>query len=460
MERKLLIDHINTLLSGGAAIAARRLHQGLLQAGVDSRLWYAADECLPPNSSVDLGLGMHPAPWPLPDASFGAQANRLAHQYLKQFRLRLSRSYYRRGRRRRFGGFIGVRQAMQTPCDPRIFDGDIIHFHWVGKLIDFPSFFQSMPKRLPLVWSLHDMNPMTGGCSLAGDCDGFTRACGDCPILARSGPRDLSFQELAIKHAALRDRRVFVIAPSHWMAALARKSSLFSQCPIKVIRNPIDTTSFYPENKRLARKSLGLPDAGTCLLYAAESVEAKGKGINEYLAVLRELSKTRAVFGLVFGRGEIVSHVDNVPIYNLGYLASAAKMRMAYSAADVFVIPSHAETISQTTVEAFACCTPAVAFDVGGLPELVQNGETGFLSRFLDVGHMAERIDWLIDHPESRLEMGAKALEFVRQEFESSSQISRYIEFYSEILGSVHEDAAESAMPTTIRFQAEGDQGR
>ena len=434
MEGTLLIDHVNTLLSGGAAVAARRLHQGLLQAEVGSRLWYSSRDVLPSEAELAAGEGMHAAPWPRMDVSMVARANRTVHECFRKLQLRLRRNYYRRGRRRQGGGFVGARQSIKTPFDPKIFDGDIVHFHWVGKLIDFPSFFESMPKERPLVWSLHDMNPMTGGCSHAGDCDGFTRRCGDCPILARPGPRDLSNQELSIKHDALRGRRVFVIAPSHWMASMARKSSLFSECPVSVIRNPIDTAVFYPENKRLARKTLGLPEDGICLLYAAESVEVNEKGINEYLAVLREVSKSRPVFGLAFGRGEIVSQVEKAPIHSLGYLSSPSKMRMAYSAADIFVIPSHAETISQTTVEAFACGTPAVAFAVGGIPELVRDGETGFLAPLRDVGRMSEHIGWLIDHPDRRLEMGEAALGVVRKEFESSHQISRYIDLYSEIL--------------------------
>ncbi|MFN7735084.1 MAG: glycosyltransferase [Pirellula sp.] len=430
----MLIDHVNTLLSGGAAVAARRLHQGLLQAEVGSRLWYSSRDVLPNEAELATGEGMRAAPWPLADASMAARANRIVHECFRKLQLRLLRSYYRRGRKRRGGGFVGVRQTIKTPFDPAIFDGDIVHFHWVGKLIDFPSFFESMPKERPLVWSLHDMNPMTGGCSHAGDCEGFARRCGDCPILARPGPSDLSNQELSIKHDALQGRRVFVIAPSHWMASMARKSSLFAGCSVSVIRNPIDTSGFYPEDKRLARKSLGLPEDGICLLYAAESVEVNEKGINEYLAVLRDISKSRSVFGLAFGRGEIVSQVENARIFSLGYLSLPSQMRMAYSAADIFVIPSHAETISQTTVEAFACGTPAVAFAVGGIPELVRDGETGFLASFRDVGKMSDRIGWLIDHPERRLEMGETALAVVRKEFESRHQISKYIDLYSEIL--------------------------
>jgi glycosyltransferase involved in cell wall biosynthesis len=451
----LLIDHFNTLLSGGAAVAAKRLHQGLLQSGVESRLWYASDSSRVKKSAIELVAGANPVPWPLHDSSFGVKLKRLARQGLKKIQLRLIRSYYRRGRRKKSGGFIGVRQSVATPYNEGCFQGDIVHFHWIGHLIDFPSFFESMPEGLPLVWSLHDMNPLTGGCSHAGDCDGFTRMCGDCPVLSRPGPRDLSYQELAIKHASLQRRNVSIIAPSQWMAGMAKRSSLFSHCPIKVIHNPVDMSSFFPEHKRIARQNLGLPEEGICLLYAAESVEVREKGINEFLGVLSRLGKSRDLFGLTFGRGDVVSSIDGVPIQHLGYLNSIEKMRLAYSAADIFVIPSHAETISQTTVEAFACQTPAVAFDVGGLPELVHDGQTGFLAPFLNIESMAEKIDWLIEHPDERRNMGTKALQFAREGFESKSLISRYIDFYKEVLNSSSDKKSPRGRQRS-GFQVEG----
>ena len=433
----MYIDHVNTLLSGGAAVAAQRLHRGLLAAGIGSRLWHS-----PLESAAEPAPGLFPTPWPLPDASSGARAIRIAQQLKDRIKLSCVRSYFRRGHRRKSGGFLGFRQAIRTPYEPKIFDGDIVHFHWVGKSIDFPSFFRTMPMDKPLVWSLHDMHPMTGGCSHAYNCVGFTRSCGDCPVLGKPSPHDLSYIELQLKHEALRGRPVSVIAPSHWMASMAKSSSLFRDCSIEVIRNPIDTNAFFPQDKSWARKELGLPEEGICLLYGAESLEVKEKGIREYSAVLSRLSKSHSVFGLAFGRGEIAEQADGVPIHSLGFLASPSKLRLAYSAADIYLMPSHAETISQTTVEAFACRTPAVAFEVGGIPELVRDGETGFLVRHMDVAQMAERVGWLIDHPEDRLHMGQRGLDLVHREFNSNEQILRYIDFYTEIL-----DNRNSALP-------------
>jgi glycosyltransferase involved in cell wall biosynthesis len=421
----VIIDHVNTLLSGGSATAARRLHNGLLAAGVDSRLWVGRQ---PPG--VGLGPATREVPWPLPAESLLAAFRDRANTASRAIQLRLIRGYYRRGRRRRSGGFIGVRLAMKTPYTPRAFHGDIVHFHWVGHVVDFPSFFATLPADKPLVWTLHDMNPLTGGCSHAMDCDHFTQACGDCPILARPGRRDLSFQEFDIKRRCLAGRPVRLVAPSHWMADQARRSEFFRSFPVEVIRNPIDLQAFRPQDRRQARERLGLPRDGIGILFAAESVELVGKGIVEYIETLRRVSRTPGLFGITFGRGSIRTDVDGVPIRHLGYLASHDDLRAAYSAADVFVMPSHAETISQTIVEAFACGTPTVAFAVGGIPELVQDGKTGFLAPLGDVAQLADRVQWVIDHPQERLQMGRNGMQLVHAEFTARIQVDRYLDVY------------------------------
>ena len=421
----MIIDHINTLLSGGSATAARRLHDGLLAAGVDSRLWVGRQ---PPG--VRLGPATREVPWPFPTTTLFGGLGARATMASRALQLRLLRSYYRRGRKRRSGGFIGVRLAMKTPYTPLVFQGDVIHFHWVGHVVDFPSFFATLPRDKPLVWTLHDMNPLTGGCSHAMDCDHFTRVCGDCPILARPSRHDLSFQELDIKRRCLEGRTIRLVAPSHWMADQARRSQVFGSFPIEVIRNPIDLQEFRPMDREQARARLGLPRDGIGLLFAAESVELVGKGVAEYIETLRRVRSRHGLFGITFGHGSIRADVDGVPIRHLGYLSSHDALRDAYSAADIFVMPSHAETISQTIVEAFACGTPTVAFAVGGIPELVQDGTTGFLADFGDVARLAERVQWLIDHPQERSQMGRNGIHLVRAEFDGSIHVERYLSVY------------------------------
>ncbi len=422
------IDHFNTLLTGGAAIAAIRLHAGLLQSHVGSTLWHAQHPFREP------GEGIKTAPWFQPKDSLGERLGALFQESARGIVGRLRREYFRFGRRRRRGGFIPARNPRRTPYLRNAFGGDIVHLHWIGKFIDYESFFSTLPQTIPIVWTLHDMNPLTGGCSHAEDCSGFMEECGNCPLLARPGPRDWSFQELAIKRAAIESVRIHLVAPSHWMAEQARRSSIMQRFPVDVIRNPIDLSKFKPIDRAEAKRQLGIPVDAPCLLYVSHSLKSKAKGIDEYLGALSRLRDVSGLTGLTFGRGNLdVSHVG-VPVRCLGYLSDPDQQRVAYSAADVFVMPSHAETISQTIVEAFACNTPTVAFDVGGIPDLIRDGETGFLVPFREVDGLATRIRWLLDHPVERDRMASNGGRMIRDEYSSERSVKRYQALYKRLL--------------------------
>lgn len=424
----MIIDQFNTLLTGGAAVAALRLHRGLLRSGVDSTLWHGQ----PAAQRSEPGLR---TPWPQLSASVWDGVRRGCDEAWRAVMLRMEREYYRRGPRRRKGGFLPVRTARQTPWLPSVFKGDVIHLHWISRLVDHESFFATVPERIPVVWTLHDMTPLTGGCGHAEDCIGYTDACGDCPLLARGGSTDLSFKQLAIKRRAIAGARLHVVTPSRWMADNVRRSSLMRHVELDVIRNPIDMHHFSPLDKQEARRALGVPPDAPCVLHVAHSLNSKPKGIDEFLGTLARLRDIPGLLGLACGRGAIDSTSVGVPVRALGYLHDAEQLRLAYSAADVFVMPSHVENLPQTIVEALACGTPTVAFSVGGIPELVQEGQTGFLVPPRNVDQMANRVRWLLDHPEERQRMGHAGTTLIHRDYDSEKAVREYIALYERLTG-------------------------
>lgn len=425
----MIIDQFNTMLTGGAAIAALRLHRGLLRSGVDSTLWHgqSAAQCSEP--------GVRSTPWPQPAASTREGVRRGCDEAWRAVSLRIEREYYRRGRRRRAGGFLPVRLARRTPWLPGVFQGDVIHLHWINRLLDHESFFATVPERIPVVWTLHDMTPLTGGCGHAEDCLGYTEACGDCPLLARGGSTDLSFKQLAIKQRAITGVRLHIVTPSRWMADKVRRSSLMRHVEVDIIRNPIDTHKFSPRDKREARRALGVPLEARCVLHVAHSLTSKAKGCDEFLGTLARLRDVPGLLGLAGGRGAIDTTSIGVPVRSLGYLNDTEQLQLAYSAADVFVMPSHVENLPQTIVEALACGTPTVAFSVGGIPELLQEGQTGFTVPLRDVEQMANRVRWLLDHPEERQRMGHEGTSLIHRDYESDKTVREYIGLYERLAG-------------------------
>jgi len=426
------IDHINAYLTGGAAVAARRLHHGLLGAGVASQFWHTETSSSGPAATSDNSYRR--LTWGMPSCWHVAAFSRAVARWSWE---RALRSYYRRGGAARPGMYNGPLRPYPTPFIPAGGMPDLLHLHWVSRIIDYPSFFGSLPANLPLVWTLHDMQPLTGGCHHAHDCDRFQQACGNCPVLGRPGDHDLSHRDHGIKKAALAGRTIHIVTPSRWLERLARTSSLLPpSCNFQTIHNGINLADFQPLEKRAARRQLGLPEDGLLIGYAAESLTNKPKGIEEFLQAISRLKPENRVTGLVFGKGEPPAGIATVPLINLGFLTIPAQIRLAYAAADIFTVPSHAETISQTAPEAFACGTPVVASDVGGIPEIVRHGETGLLARPQDSESLAAQLTVLAADAALRQRLAAAGRDLVCREFEVAGQTARYGELYAKALGS------------------------
>ncbi len=425
------IHQINAYLEGGAAVASRRLHHGLLAAGVESRYWHtdhnwqatAGDDAA---SYRLLPWGMPPLRRPL---SFAAAS-------LRWSRERTLRTVYRKGKAQRSGMYSGPVRPCDTRLSGELAACDLVHLHWVSQIIDYRSFFAGLPLGPPLVWTLHDMQPITGGCHHAFDCDRFTASCGHCPILGRPRSRDLSFRDHTIKRKALAGGSLQIVTPSRWLEQLARSSSVLpAGCHFHTIRNGISRADFFPLEKAAARRELGLPAEGLIVAYAAESLRNVPKGIREFLKAISLLPARCRVTGLLFGKHDPPEGIATVPLVNLGFLTTPEQQRRAFSAADIFALPSHAETISQTAVEALACGTPVVAFAVGGVPEVVRHGETGLLARPRDVAELAQAMLTLADDPSLRVRMAEAGKILVHEEFEAGLQIRRYRELYQACLG-------------------------
>src|SRR5205823_10351316 len=104
------------------------------------------------------------------------------------------------------------------------------------------------------------------------------------------------------------------------------------------------------------------------------------------------------------------------------------------SAADVLLLPSEQESFGLAALEAMACEVPVVASRVGGVPEVVTDGETGFLSEVGDVEKMSEMAARLVMNEEMRREMGRRARESAISRYSTDLVIPQYIKFYERVL--------------------------
>lgn len=399
-------------ISGGAGRAAYRLHKSLLSAG-------QASEMLVSNK----GSG---------DFTVNGASGRLDEIWkkLRPYFDRVPLIFYPDRSKALFSPawlpFSGIAERI------KILQPDIVHLHWVCegtmRIEDLAGI------NVPLVWSLTDMWPFTGGCHYDDNCGRYVNDCGSCPQLKSTKAKDLSHRVWSRKKTVYKPLDLTIVGKSRWIAAAASESSLMREKKVVVLPNPIDTAVFSPLEKPLAKKLLNLPlDKKFILFGANEATDDPRKGFKELSAALQTIG-SKDVELVIFGSNR-PRKPPEFPFksHYIGNLRDDLSLRILYSAAEVMVVPSLQENLSNAILESLACGTPVVSFNIGGNSDLVDHAQNGYLSAPLDVEDLARGITWVLNSPKYE-ELCSAAREKVLRLFDSRIVASRYISLYEEIL--------------------------
>lgn len=379
-EGVLRVVHLSTDdVRSGAAREAYRLHRGLRARGVES--WMLVDKKFSDEPHI-VGPAAPAA------KAFARGARHVDGLPLHVYRRRQNAEFSLQWLPRRAARAV---HALQP---------DLVHLHWICD--GFVPVRALASLGAPLIWTLDDMWPFTGGCHYAGDCAGYSRSCGACPQLGSRRAWDLSRWRWHSKRRAWRGLPIVFVALSQWIADCARRSSLFADRQVHVIPPALDTTVFRPFPQALARERLGLSADGQVILFGAvNATHDPRKGFAELTAALDIVARddtTPKPTLLVFGAAAPPpGFAPALPARFLGHLYDDLALAMVYSAADVMVVPSRAEAFGQTATEAMACGTPVVAFGATGLLDIVAHWETGYLARPFDVDDLARGIAFVLD---------------------------------------------------------------
>lgn len=285
---------------------------------------------------------------------------------------------------------------------------EIIHLHWINfGFLSINSINRLGKTKKPVVWTLHDMWAFTGGCHHAGSCENYQNSCGNCiEFLKKPYGTDLSNQIWEEKKNTFVNLNLTIVTCSEWLANRARKSSLLKDKNIITIPNPIDTALFEPKNKELAKLALKLNPHKKYILLAAMNINAEGKGYSYFKDAILEFTKLNnsnpsAYELLIMGKG-IVEDFEDLPlkVNFLGQLSDQQEIINAYNAAEIFVIPSLAENLPNTIMEAMACGVPVVGFYVGGIPEMIDHQKTGYLAEYKSASDLAKGINFILKNTE------------------------------------------------------------
>ncbi len=398
-------------LFGGAAKAAFRLHQALRTAGVTSAMLVRRKDSDDPDVFAPKGA-----------ARLWAKVQR-----------RMERALFLRGCRGEFSPGVLPDMLARRVRESR---PDVLHAHWVSH--SFLRLETLVRTGLPVVWTMHDMWPFTGGCHYAGACRGYLTGCGWCPLLgARARSGDASARGVARRRELFGSGRVTLIAPSRWMADCASRSLAAKGCDARRIPYCVNTDVFSPRARREARERLGLPLEGRLLLAGGMGgAECGRKGLPEFLAALDGIRAGEprprvAVFGTQ-SRG--CAERNGVVVQELGRLDGDDAMADAYASADLFVAPSREDNLPNTVLESLATGTPVVAFAVGGIPDLIEDGENGCLVPPGDVGGLTRAMMDLLRDDGRREACSRRARELALARYSPGGVAEAHRALYSEIL--------------------------
>jgi glycosyltransferase involved in cell wall biosynthesis len=343
---------------------------------------------------------------------------------------------YRRTMYREGGGFSDDRSAFGGDPWTKLPENDVLNVHWVAGFLDYQKFFQWLPEGKPVVWTLHDMGVFTGGCHWDADCGKFVQRCGACPQLGSSADDDLSREIWARKRQAferVEGSRLRVVAPSRWLAAEARRSSVLGRFVCSVIPYGVDTEVFAPRDKRMSREILEIPTDAKVVLFLADDIHARRKGFYLLAEALAGIAADANVFLLSMGAGN-PPEIAGLRRAHLKHMRRDGILSCVYSAADIFVAPSTQDNLPNTVLESMACGTPVAAFAVGGIPDVVRPGVTGLLARPGDVEGLRVAILELLRDDEKRAETSANCRSITLREYGLEVQARRYLELYREMI--------------------------
>ncbi|MES1021712.1 glycosyltransferase family 4 protein [Gloeocapsa sp. BRSZ] len=393
---------------GGGAVSMHRLHLGLKAAGVDSQILCESKT----TESSDVQVLER---W---------SGLETLGKCLKQLTSRLGLNDIHR---------ISSFKIKQHPA---YIDADILHFH--GTHSGFINYLALpyLTARKPAVFTLCDMWTFTGHCAFSYDCNRWQIGCGNCPYpdLNPSIRRDNTRLEWKLKEWTYNHSNITFVTKSTWLTQIAQQS-LLSRHPIHEIPNGIDTDIYQPLDRAQCRTQLGIPQDKNVLMFAAVQLNHFQKGGDLLLKALQRLPasiKAETVL-VIFGHsGEAIAQTIGMPTLNLGYISDERHKAVCYSAADLFLFPTRAETFGNVALESMACGTPVVSFKVGGVPDLVRHGITGYLATPEDAQDFSHGIAQLLAH--SSNDMSQQCREIALHEYSIESCTQRHIKLYNQIL--------------------------
>ena len=435
---KILFVNTNDT-SGGAARAAMRIMRGVQQSGVEAQMFVKfknsqASDIVPLSRFVPTNLLYKVCDWVAAKVK-----NKWQHHKWRPYKKTKQKVYMSDMRH------TDIHGALQK------LDYDIVHLHWINNR--FLDIRELSKIHKPIVWTLHDSWLFCGVCHYFIDCERYQTHCGTCPMLGSKKEQDLAYEIFEKKLAAYNDLDLHIVTPSQWLGDCAKKSTLLGRFPVHVIPNCLDTELFRPLSKaeiltiaerqqnavvsRVLREATEKRIAKPLILFGAmNAANDRIKGFTSLLSALQILDAQGFEAHLVvFGANaqELPMHFRNIDVTFVGYIHDSSILTALYNIANVMVVPSLTENLSNAIMESLSCATPVVAFNIGGNSDMIEHKKNGYLAKEKNSEDLAKGIEWCLEHNTDGA-LGRNAREKVLNNFTIDIVSNQYKELYQKCL--------------------------
>lgn len=302
---------------------------------------------------------------------------------------------------------------------PAVENADLVHLHWVGNFINYPTFFKKI--KAPVVWTLHDMNPFMGMYHYEGDRERNA-------VFFENEEKKL----IEIKRKALAGSPdIHIVCLTDWLMEKSKKSSILGKYPHYLIPNGLDLAAIKFLQKQEAKRVAGIGSDKKTLLCVAQDINHPRKGFDIFVEAISLMGDT--AFNVITVGGNAITFPDNIRNYHFDRIDDENKLNELYAAADLVVLPSREDNLPNIMLEAFANGTPVLSFATGGMKEWIKPGVNGVLAKPFEAISLADEV---LRFCNDEYEFDAAAIRaFAETNFEDKKQVSAYVNLYHQILG-------------------------
>lgn len=363
------VVHLTTTDFGGAYKACERIHESLLLQGI--------------NSTILVRKKMNPST--IGKKIFRGKFQELESRIGNFFNLLLS-----------YNDVTSDYFGLNYTANKEIRESDVIILHWVNSFISYKNAERLLHLGKPVVWVLHDMWLLTGGCHYDNYCGGYSNGCKNCRRVRGWIRRKIIANNVQEKYKATHSGNLCLVGPSNWIVIEAQHSTILKGIPIEFIPNPVDINVFYKKDAiEPIRQKYGINTNKKIILFGADNPKRDSiKGEHYIYKILALLDPSKYAIFVFGGNSDVTQIACNYENRYFGFVNDERVLADLYNVADVFCAPSVQECFGYTAAEAIHCGTPVVAFDVGGHAEQILHGVNGYLAPLGDVNELARGVEF------------------------------------------------------------------